>query len=600
MPFLSDFSVKIDGESLKGVMRVNIIQNIYEISRFELLIRFESAEQPNSFVIEKSRNYLNGKVVIQTQISEPGSTTSTDGLLFRGIITKVYGTKTDIADGNGIVLSGHSPEVLLNTKAHTRAFIDSSLKSIVDSVLKPYDQGLLKPKIDPRNKKKHAYIVQYEESDLDFIRRLSIRFGEWFYFNGSHLIFGEHEKNELDLAIGVDVNKFTYSLETNPVKFASKSYDFLNVKVHSFKSSQVNPGGDLNSYGKFALQKSNNQFPDSTIAFIDHWNQSETDVNETLKQAGELEVKADAVNLTGFSGSGTNPSITIGQVTTIRAVKDKEKGRIDYGKYLLTKVEHKFDHILNYNSEFAGTPKESSIPENTNPAIYKPAISHICEVMDNADPQKLGRVKVKYSWMPDDQLSPWLNVISAYVQKAAGFYFVPPVTSMVLINYEGGNIEKPFCVGSLFNKNSSPDTDWVGNYDGDNAKIHAIRTASGNTIEFHDDSSTQKICIYDTDKKNEIILDAAKGEVIIKATEKISLESKEIEINASKGVKIVAGKEIEQDAQDIIHSAKSKLENSALKIEIKAKTSLKAEGSASAQFSSGGINTIKGSIVKIN
>jgi phage protein D len=59
----------------------------------------------------------------------------------------------------------------------------------VNEVVQNYSKNLIKKKINPRDKYRYPYIVQHEESDLDFLKRLSIRYGEWFFINGTEMVF---------------------------------------------------------------------------------------------------------------------------------------------------------------------------------------------------------------------------------------------------------------------------------------------------------------------------------------------------------------------------------------------------------------------------
>jgi len=117
--------------------------------------------------------------------------------------------------------------------------------------------------------------------------------------------------------------------------------------------------------------------------------------------------------------------------------------------------------------------------------------------------------------MARDQMSPWLYITTPYVHKSSGFYFVPSINSAVLISFEGGDIEKPYCHGAFFDKNACPDAGWAGNYNQSDAKIHAIRTKSGNTIEFHDSEGGEKIVIYDKGKQNQVTLNSAGGRLSV-------------------------------------------------------------------------------------
>ena len=600
MPLLSGFQVTVDGQPLDDVLNINISQDIYNVGEIALYCRFESMEDADSFLIEQSKKLLGTEVLIQTELIEPNSSSGKPGFQFLGIITEIQGVKTDMSDNNGILLFGKSPEILMQNRPKTRAFLDSTLKDIVNEVLKDYDQGLLKPKVKPRNKQKFSYLVQYNENDLEFLRRLSVTYGEWFYFNGSELIFGENNPKDLDLTVGVDLEKFVFNLRTKANGFELKTYDTLNDKVHSYSSSRINPDGDLSTYGKFAHGVTKKIYPGSSVSEHSHWNVSDSDIPDAIKTATDLEVRSSAINHASIRGEGSHAGMSVGIVGAIKAQKQNSRGTIDYGKYLFTRINHFIDHLNNYHNNFTGTSKESTLPENTNSRLFRESGPHVAEVTDNTDPEKLGRIRVKFSWVTGDKITQWIPVLSPYVTASAGFYFVPAVGSLVLIDFEGGNIDKPFCAGSLYHKKSTPEGDWAGNKNSENAKIHAIRTEGGNTIEFHDEDGDKLIRIYDTDNKNEIILNSTKGEISIRAKDKLSLDAKEIEIKASDGIKIEAGKGMKLKAQEISSEAQTKMESKAANVEISANASLKMEGSASVKLASSGVMTIQGSLVKIN
>jgi type VI secretion system secreted protein VgrG len=267
---------------------------------------------------------------------------------------------------------------------------------------------------------------------------------------------------------------------------------------------------------------------------------------------------------------------------------------------LLTSVQHRIENTLNYFNNFTAIPFETTIPENTDPNFVKCAHNQIGWVADNNDPQKLGRVKVGFWWMEDGQMSPWIKVLTPYTHKNSGFYFIPEINSRALVGFEDGDVEKPYCLGMLFDKDANPDPEWAGNYDRSNANAHVIRTQSGQTIEWHDKKGKEKIRIYDTNNKNEITLNSAEGDILIKATNKIVINSKEILIKADGGIKIEATGNLEQKGKDITAEAQTTAVVKGNNVELKANASLKAEGSASAEISSGGIATLKGSLVKIN
>ncbi len=603
MPLLSKISVQINGKDLKSFQRISINQNLYGIDRFEITCRYDALEKPDDFIIQNSRNLLGGSIVILTRIKIKDH--ERDGILFKGYVTEVQGAKSEMSDYNQIIISGGSAEIAMNRKPTNKAFLNKNLEEVVNEVLKPYG---LKSRVSPRNTMTFPYIVQFEESDLEFLKRLSIRYGEWFFFNGQDIIFGEIPVAENALHLGTNLKDIRYELRVNPVKFSLFAADPLKSDVYDYTSGSAKAKSNLNRYGQDALDKSMGLYSEAGRDYYEHLNVGETEYQEGLKAVGEIEELADAVNLTDISGSSIAGYLTTGIRVSVTCPVKGGKGKTSYGKFLITSVQHSLENNLNYRNHFTAIPAEITIPENTDPYYVKHTHQQLGRVTNNDDPKKLGRIKVSFGWMENKAETPWISVASPYTSPDAGFYFVPAVKSRVLVGFEDGDVEKPYCIGTLFDEDANPDSAWTGNTDKTNAKIHAIRTQSGQTIELYDESGGEKIKIYDTDGNNEITLDSATGEINIKGTNKIviesgdklSLQAKDIEIKADSGITIEAGQALEQKGSNIKSEANSGYEIKGANIEIAANASLKAEGNATAEISSGGVTTVKGSMVKIN
>lgn len=395
------------------------------------------------------------------------------------------------------------------------------------------------------------------------------------------------------------------------------SGDPSKTNIYQFKSGAGKVNDILNDYGKHALKKSKELFHVEGIHYYKSLNVNEKDLQKAIDKAGERDEESDASNLSDLSGSSINPFLTAGNYIKANCPSQKATDPpIDYGSYLVTSIQHSFDNLLAYSNRFTAVPEKIKIPENTNPYFIKTSPNQLGTIADNKDPKKLGRVRIHFPWMENDRvMTPWINVVTPYTQNNSGIYFVPAISTRVLAGFEGGDVEKPYCIGALFDETFPPDSAWAGDYNNKDAKVHAIRTVSGQTIELHDESGKEKIRIYDTSNKNEITLDTANGEITIKATEKLTINAKEIEIKAQNGIKIEAGQGLEQKAMDIKTEAQKGLEQKAMEIkteaqttleakatsvEIKANASLKATGGATAEVSSSGVMTVKGSMVMIN
>ncbi len=596
MALLSKISVTIEGKPLKSYRQITVVQSLYGVDQFEIVCPYDTLESGNDFIIEKSKDYLGLPVVIQTHMKEKGN--EKEGLLFKGYITEVQGSRSGMRDTDQVVISGGSVEIAMNRKPVNRAFIDKTLEQTVKEVLKDYP---VKTKVAPRNKTTFPYIVQFEESDLEFLKRLSIRYGEWFFFNGSELVFGEMPVKEETLILGHNLTSVNYELRVSPVKFSLYTLDPLKLDVFRYTSGSGKVEPNLNNYGKHALKMSKKLYSLEGKDYFEHVNVDEKDYQKGLDNVGEIQEIADAVNLTDLQGVSTSGFLSAGMVATLQGKKQDAKTQLDFGRYLVTSVRHTFDNMLTYQNCFTAIPSEITVPENCDPYRIRETGNQLGLVADNQDPKKLGRVKIRFWWMDDKQMmSPWVKVLTPYTVKRGGVYVVPPKNTRVLVGFEDGDVEKPYVLGSLIDEDACPNPDWPGNYDEYNAKVHGIKTRSGQTIELWDDAGGEKIRIYDDGNKNEITLDSANGNITIRTSGTMTLEGGDIEIKAQGGIKIEAGQALEQKGMEVKTEAQSSLTEEAMTVEIKAKTTLKAEGSASAEVSSSGMMTVKGSMVMIN
>lgn len=609
MSLLSKIDITINQKPLKSFQKVSVKQTMYGLDSFEIICRYDAYEDLDGFLIEQSKDFLGLPIVIQTKILADDDDEK-DGINFRGFVTEIQSSRSKLADYDQIIISGGSSEIAMNGKPVNRAFFDNNLEEIVKEVLKKYD---FKSDVAPRNKERYPYIVQFEENDLEFIRRLSIRYGEWCYFDGQSLNFGEipSDSDSQKLIIGSNLDNFRYGLKANPVKFHIFTVDPLEIKVHRYNSGNAKIEGNLNIYGKHALKMSENLFSEEGRDYYEHVNTDETEYQKGIDIVGETVEAADAVNLTFLSGESGNGFLKTGTFAEIKCIKHDGQGNTDYGKYLITSVHHEMDNILTYRNSFTAVPAESSIPENTNPYFVRKSSNQLAIVKDNKDPEKLGRVKISFHWMEGRQSTPWIKIITPYSHKNAGFYFVPPVHSRVIAGFEDGDVEKPYILGNLFDKDTHPDPGWADNRianSGHNAKVHAIRTLTGNTIEIDDSDNDEKIRIYDTDGNNQIELNTAnkkiiistKGSMEINAGGSLKINAGNIKISADGDISINAGDNLKQNATNISTEASANLKQKGTMIEAAADSSFKASGNGNAEISSSGQTTVKGSLVMIN
>ena len=599
---LSDIRFTIDGDEINGFENLNLVQDIYGISTFQINFRLETLEQSDTFITERSKNFVGKRFTLRSEIHEIGQEETQEGFSYQGIVTSVHGQKTGTRSGDIIIITGKSPDIILKGKPNCRTFTEKTLDEIVNDVLRPYPRNLLNPNISPRYTEQLSYIVQFNESDYDFIHRLARKFGEWFFYDGEELYFGElPEIDEIDLTIGIDIDSFNFSLQTEPANFKIRHVEnTFNDERYDYESGSNNVEQQTNEIGRHAFEQSNNMFSEQSIRNYSHLNTFPENIQQRMDKVGNLEETSDLLKMTTASGTGSNNQIKIGQSINVTNAGTEESSDQSYGRYRLTSIVHSCDNNMNYNNSFTAMPADCEIPENVNVEAVIKSPPMRAYVIDNADPDNLGRVQLDFAWRSgQEDRTPWVPCRSNYTTEDGGDFFVPEIYSEVLVDFVDGDIDQPYVTGSFFSSDVRPfypSADWAS----DAANIKAIRTRSGHTIEFYDSDGGEKIRIYDAGNKNEITLDSANSELKIVASESLKIEANDIEIKANNGFKIEAGQGLELKGNQVNAEAQSDLKTTGTNVEIKANAAFKAEGSASSEVSSSGTMTVRGSVVQIN
>ncbi|NEN99761.1 MAG: phage tail protein [Moorea sp. SIO3I7] len=167
-------------------------------------------------------------------------------------------------------------------------------------------------------------------------------------------------------------------------------------------------------------------------------------------------------------------------------------------------------------------------------------------VTNNQDPEGLGRVKVKYPWLSDEDESDWARIAVTMAGDKRGMYFLPEVNDEVLVAFEHGDVRFPYIIGALWNGEEKPP---INNDDGEN-NVRMIKSRSGHIIRLNDKEGEETIEIVDKTEKNSIVFDTAtntiaittEGDITLSASQgSIKLEAQNIEIKSSADTKVESG-----------------------------------------------------------
>jgi uncharacterized protein involved in type VI secretion and phage assembly len=203
-------------------------------------------------------------------------------------------------------------------------------------------------------------------------------------------------------------------------------------------------------------------------------------------------------------------------------------------------------------------------------------------VTNNQDPDGMGRVKLKFPWLSEEDESHWARVASPMAGKGRGLYLLPEVEDEVLVAFEQGDVRFPYVIGSLWNGKDAPP---ATNDDGKN-NVRVLKSRSGHVIRLTDEDGKESIEIIDKSGKNSVTIDTADNAVTIKA-------DKDITLSAPNGaIKLDAGSIELKSSQDTKIDAMNLSTKSSANTQIEAGANL--DGKASA------LMNLKGSVINLN
>ena len=173
----------------------------------------------------------------------------------------------------------------------------------------------------------------------------------------------------------------------------------------------------------------------------------------------------------------------------------------------------------------------TSRAETTNKKYFGVAEALVTDVND---PEKSGKVKLKFPWFDGNMETEWCRVRQFYAGNDYGAFFIPEVGDEVLVSFIHGDMRYPIILGGLYNGKDKPPS-----YRTDDKDEKMIRTKGGHQIILDDTSGSEKISIIDANGNNSIVIDTVANSITFKAPNgKLVLEGLSIEMTAQTEVKI--------------------------------------------------------------
>ena len=485
------------------------------------------------------------------------------------------------------------------------SYLDKTLDDIVMLATNDTPQNDLRIISNATRKNSIDYVIQYRESDFDFLNRLSGEYYEWFYYDGENLNFGKpDQQKEVSLFYGRDLHNLQYAMGVAPIKNKRFSY---NPKQDEMLQAETSGNAEGRPDLVHAINASNSMFSKT-------FNQPaaiRVENNNDISNYVENQEKANISKLLKVNATGDNPEVGIGTIVdiTMSIKKDLSFNTKSLGQFLVTSISHTIDERGHYQNTFEGVVSTTERLaaddfERPNPDMQ------LADVVDNDDPQGSGRIKVKFKWAcQTNDVTEWLRVItpdagsSESVSKNRGLVFIPEIGDQVLVSFEEGNIARPIVLGSVFHgKNGSGGSSSNNNKSITSKSGHTFTMDDAGGMLLKDRSGLNHISIDGTNaitvtSDNNVTLQTGNVMIIMdKENDKIIIQAKNIEIRAADDFKLTG---------DGAPSKNGSLEFQD-KLSITSKNELFMVGETSAKLNSEAINIvgsktfIDGKPVKIN
>ena len=327
------------------------------------------------------------------------------------------------------------------------------------------------------------------------------------------------------------------------------------------------------------LYKNDLRDEQAAAKFMEEHNWQEKTFASIKRDLLDLYVAADSMICTGVARRADLKLGTILSLIDTTATGSDKEDAYEYDSLKVIGLYYKWekDHTLKMTNKFKAIPHDSPVPpylerDERGFLVYgdfdeypKSGPQHGV-VIDNRDPEHMGRVKVSLLWQnavgrsvegeyyfkysEKKQCTPWIWLTSHYMGTFHGTHFVPERGDQVIVGFMHNNAERPYVMGSIGSRfNIAED---AGNVEHDTNDTKGFRTRSGHTIQFFDPLDEKgKVKIYNVANDT-----SAKGDLVYYielnvADKLVRIKSKgNIEFDAGRNIVLHAGKNIVMTADN--------------------------------------------------
>ena len=460
-----------------------------------------------------------------------------------------------------LVVRGYDKSHRLYRETHSQAYLNKKDSDLANEIAQ---SAGLQTEIDSTSTV-YDHIFQHNQTDLEFLLDRAWRIGYECFVSAGKLYFRKPPSGRAALKLTWGQELLTFQPRMN----LAEQVDEVIVRGWDVEKKEAIVGkstrGEL--YAKVKENKDGaawaHNFGSGRLVIVDQPVVSQAEAN-TLASARLDEISGAFIEAQGEAFR--SPQIRAGQIVEIEGI-----GARFSGAYLVTEATHSYSAQGLSTSFSVRGSRTGLLSEQLDSQPHAQRFPGLVTgiVTNTDDPQKWGRVKLKFPWMTDDSESNWARVMGIGAGPETGFFVLPEVGDEVLVAFAHGDFNQPFVLGGLWNGKDELPAEASGAPSGQMPKVRTWHARSGAKIVMHD-TSDNKIEIVSADGRS-ITLDDQNKTITVKTS----------------GVKL----ELTDSAVNI---------ESQSEVNLKASGNLKIEASGNLDIKAGGQVNIKGAMVNLN
>lgn len=449
-----------------------------------------------------------------------------------GIVAEVAHEGTHNVFGSAALRLRIVPRMwLLRRSRNSRIFQDRTVQEILTAVLADLRvpcafrlRGSQRPK---------AYCVQYQETDLDFVTRLTAEEGIFFHFepgivgssepwdtvvfcdSADYMSIGDVPGDSAipfrpDSGLGPEDEAITSFAARRKVRTASvelRDYDFHRPLL-DLTAEAAAPAGEADGHGL-----------GPGLPRVYH-PVSDYDDPEIRKERADVLLAQLRRSAHTARGQSSSRRFRPGRRFELEGHPNDAYAR----SWAVTRVEHQGklpdrargavsgDEPV-YRNTFECAPAEVAYRPRR---VLRPP-RQVLETAIVVGPageavytDRLGRIKVQFHWdrdgARDEHSSCWLRVSQAWAGPSWGFQFIPRVGMEVLVSFVGGDPDRPVVTGCLYNPVCPPSFDLPANATRSGIRTRTVPGHDGfNEISFEDRMGHETIFVHAERDLSEVV-----------------------------------------------------------------------------------------------